>query len=106
VSVINDLIDAQMKCVKCGAPGVHTCDCYICQRCTGCGRVRWYAREATDPPAARELHWQCPDCNPLGSGSPLYFDRQGRLIPYDDDSKWPSDEAVAWAMAIAREREQ
>jgi hypothetical protein len=105
MSAINRLIDAQMKSLLCGTPGVFSCDCHICQRCTGCGRTKWYEREATDPPSARDLHFRCPGCNPLQDDGPIYFDRLGRVIPLDDD-KCPSDLAVAWAMANARERDE
>lgn len=76
---IDRMIDAAVSCVKCGTPGVGTCDCWVKLECPSCRRWKWADRDNTDPPGTRRVRAVCDRC-PKDAAVIDYFDAQGRQI--------------------------
>lgn len=74
------LVDASVRCGKCGAPGVGTCQCWITLVCPRCPATLTVERMEIDPPDAVKIEVQCPKCDQGDFGESHYFDFAGRLI--------------------------
>lgn len=58
-SPIERLIDATVRCVKCGKPP--GCDCWVLLRCPSCGRQKYTERADSEPPG-ETVELECPEC--------------------------------------------
>ena len=83
-SPISALIDANVRCVKCGAR-TGGCSCWMELRCPKCGKQKSTERLPEDYPEAVRLEVMCPDCNAGDFDEPVYYDAHGNHIVRDPD---------------------
>lgn len=83
-SPIAALIDANVRCVKCGAKRGE-CGCWMELRCPKCGKKKSTAREPYDYPEAVRMEIICPKCDDGDFHEPFYYDARGRHITRDPD---------------------
>ena len=55
--------------------------------CPKCRRAMNVMRCQADPPKAAEVRIQCPECNAGDFDSPVYFDANGKQVPWCDDTQ-------------------
>lgn len=87
---IHTLIDAGVKCGKCGTPGVGTCDCWVKLECPKCKRTLTVERDETDPANCARIVTSCPECNRGDFALVDYFDAEGRQINCDGEPITPA----------------
>lgn len=80
-SPLDRLIDAAVRCLKCGKAGMPgTCGCWVRLECPCCDKSRPFAaRDQTDPPNAVRVVFPCDEC-PQEAVDVAYFDAEGRQI--------------------------
>jgi hypothetical protein len=80
-SPIEKLIDAQVRCVKCGEP--RGCACWIFLRCPRCGKKKMIDRTTDDYPDAERVEIICPKCDDGDFHETMYYDKAGKHITRD-----------------------
>lgn len=83
---VDRLVDASVRCGKCGNPGVGICDCWVKLKCPKCKRTLTVERQDLDPPKTALVEIQCPECNGGDFDTPIFFDAQGNELCGDPET--------------------
>ena len=87
-SPINAMIDAVVRCTKCGA-GIGGCNCWativatIVLRCPKCKRTKQAQKLDTDYSETAAVEIVCPKCDDGDFHEPSHFDAAGKHITRD-----------------------